>query len=76
MRIAEGYWKTYGPYSAAFYHVTKHRDGLMLDYHSFTSVGAVSGTFITGRNDQWTVPVKSMTEKEYFLAVLKGGASR
>ena len=77
MRMKPGYWKTADLRSmVAFYHITEVSDGLRLDYYQFTKTDSKFGSFITSRNDSWTVPVESITEKEYFLAVLRGKVSR
>lgn len=75
--MVEGYWRISEPTVVTLYHITKVSDRLRMDYHCFLKGGDAShGTFDPIKGDEWSVPVESITEKEYFLAVLRGGGGR
>lgn len=78
-----GYWKTtaaeedalnlLGVRAASLYHVTEDEAALRIEYINFVGDGSfTSGLFYVNKTDHWTVPAKEITEKEYFVAQLRG----
>lgn len=75
MNLAEGCWKVLCGQTTGeigYYRITTVGARLQAEYlHVGGYRPPMSGTLDINVNDQWTVPVERITEKEYFLARLK-----
>jgi hypothetical protein len=68
-----GYWKASDFLRDTFYRIIEDEGRLKLDYITFNRVGgSTAGVFYLKDTDHWTVPVEEVTEKEYFVARLRG----